>query len=145
MNLKAMSHQELFTLFADIGVELRERGLCRSGNSPVADLAEVLVARALGLELATNSTAGYDAKDEAGTRYQIKARRQVPGRGPPHPLVHPVADEGEAHARVPMGKVVDGTPARLETPFAAHLGRSADSRGSARCGRIQPWDLPRLS
>jgi hypothetical protein len=84
MSLKAMSHQQLLSLFADIGVELRRRGLCRSGNNPIADLAEILVARALHLELASNSTAGYDAKSTDGIRYQVKARRQVPGRRPPH-------------------------------------------------------------
>ena len=40
--------------------------------------AEWLVAQALGLELRSNSAAGYDATNQDGVRYQIKARRMTP-------------------------------------------------------------------
>ncbi|MEX2962034.1 hypothetical protein [Microbulbifer sp. TYP-18] len=36
------------------------------------------MAKALDLELATNSAAGYDATDADGIRYQIKGRRVTP-------------------------------------------------------------------
>lgn len=58
--------------------ELRNRGVTRTANNPVADVADVaesLVADALGLTLATGSTVGHDAVDSEGMRYQIKARR----------------------------------------------------------------------
>ena len=83
MKLGELSHQELLHLFAQVGDELRARGLSRSANSPVADLAEALVAEALGLRLATNSTAGFDAKGQ-GKKYQVKGRRQSGKKWPPH-------------------------------------------------------------
>jgi hypothetical protein len=48
----------------------------------VADYAEGLVARALGLELAKGSTTGFDATDSAGLRYEIKARRTTASSKP---------------------------------------------------------------
>jgi hypothetical protein len=57
-------------------MKLRERGVLRSTNDPVADYTEQLVAHGPGLKLAHNSTAGFDATDEAtGERYEIKGRR----------------------------------------------------------------------
>lgn len=73
--LEALSVAELLRLYADIVEDLRRRGITRSDNNPVADYTEHLVAGALGLEPASNSTAGYDATDSAGLRYQIKGRR----------------------------------------------------------------------
>jgi hypothetical protein len=61
--------------------ELRRRGLIRTGNNPVADYAEWLVAQCLSLQLAKNSKAGYDAMAADGTRYQVKARRLAGGSG----------------------------------------------------------------
>ena len=55
--------------------ELRDRGIVRSSNNPVADYTETLVSRALGLSLESQSQAGYDARGADGTRYQIKGRR----------------------------------------------------------------------
>jgi hypothetical protein len=68
----------LAQLSAALG-ELKARGVMRTANNPVADYAEYLGARALDLELVTNSTAGHDAVDAAGTRVEIKARRLKPG------------------------------------------------------------------
>lgn len=55
--------------------ELRSRDIVRSSNSPISDFAEGLFCSAFGWSLERNSTAGYDAKDATGVRYQIKARR----------------------------------------------------------------------
>lgn len=54
---------------------LKERGIIRSANNPVADYTETLVANALGLSLEVQSQAGFDATDASGRRYQIKGRR----------------------------------------------------------------------
>jgi hypothetical protein len=56
-----MSPAGLLKLHGAVSAELRRRGICRSGNNPVADYAEGLVALRLGLRLAPNSTAGFDA------------------------------------------------------------------------------------
>ena len=75
--LSELSATGLLRLHAAVSAELLRRGICRSGNNPVADYAEGLVAQALGLKLAGKSTAGYDAKDADGVRYEIKARRLI--------------------------------------------------------------------
>lgn len=72
------SQKELLRTYASLMEELRARGICRSSNNPVADYTEGLVASRLGLHLSNNSTAGYDATDAAGLRYQIKGRRLTP-------------------------------------------------------------------
>ena len=66
---------DLLTLYARIINELRSRGLTRSANSPVGDLAEYLFCKAFNWEQAGNSKANLDAVDSEGNRYQIKARR----------------------------------------------------------------------
>lgn len=75
IDLQTLSAAELFALFSNIMAELRQRNFVRSSNNPVADYAEFLVARGLGLTLVDPSTTGYDAKDSQGQRYEIKARR----------------------------------------------------------------------
>ncbi len=66
---------DLLCEYAAIMRELQNRGAVRTANNPAADVAESLVAEALGLTLATGSNAGHDAVDSEGARYQIKARR----------------------------------------------------------------------
>jgi hypothetical protein len=51
------------------------RNVIRTSNNPVADFAEFIVAEKMSLCLAANSTAGYDAVDKDGKKYQIKSRR----------------------------------------------------------------------
>lgn len=75
MNLQALSVPELLRLHAAAVGELRSRGVVRTGNNPIGDYTEWLVARALGLTLAANSSAGYDALAPDNTRVQIKGRR----------------------------------------------------------------------
>lgn len=69
--------RDLLTNFANILAELRERKILRTVNNPVADYAEYLVSRALNLHLLGNSTAGHDAVDRGGARFEIKARRNA--------------------------------------------------------------------
>lgn len=76
-SLSDLSPQALLGLHAEVSAELRKRGICRSSNNPVADFAEGLVAKALGLTLAKGSTTGFDATDSSGRRYEIKARRMT--------------------------------------------------------------------
>jgi len=75
--LSQASTAELLRRWSAIMDELRERGVIRSSNNPVADYAEQLVADSLGLILAGNSKSGHDAEGPDGVRYQIKARRLV--------------------------------------------------------------------
>lgn len=73
-----LSDEEVGQVWARAMRELRDRGLIRSWNNPVADYAERLVAEELGLELALPVAQGYDATDQVGRRYQVKARRLTP-------------------------------------------------------------------
>ena len=75
MDWSHYSPQELLATYAELMSELRSREVIRSSNNPVADYTENLVAQALKLELVGKSTAGHDAIDSAGVRYQIKGRR----------------------------------------------------------------------
>jgi hypothetical protein len=69
---------DLFALYDGVLEELQRRKIIRSKNNPCADYAELLVVRALSLEVARKSTKGYDAKDAHGKRYEIKSRRITP-------------------------------------------------------------------
>jgi hypothetical protein len=55
--------------------EPRRRELVRSSNNPMADLSELIAAKALGIQLVGKSSAGHDAMNPAGLRYQVKGRR----------------------------------------------------------------------
>ena len=69
------SDKQLLSAYCSLMAALRDRGVVRSSNNPVADYTESLVSRALGLSLESQSQAGYDALDSDGRRYQIKGRR----------------------------------------------------------------------
>jgi hypothetical protein len=74
-DLRRLSPPELLALHAGISEELRQRGVTRSSNNPVGDLAEHLFCRAFDWSLAPNSMRDTDATDAVGARYQIKGRR----------------------------------------------------------------------
>lgn len=83
-DLEQLRDREVLALHSRVLDELRRRGLTRTANNPVADLAESIAARALNLTLAEKSTTGFDARDQDGLRYEIKARRQTPMSKPTH-------------------------------------------------------------
>jgi hypothetical protein len=72
-----VDNAELLALWSRVMAELKRRGLVRTANNPVADYAEHLVAKHLGLTLQDNNHAAYDAIAPDGTRYQIKGRRMT--------------------------------------------------------------------
>lgn len=78
MNLNSLSVKELLNLHSSIIDELKHRKIVRTKNNPIGDYTEWLVAKALGLELATNSSAGHDGVDSEGIKVQIKGRRITP-------------------------------------------------------------------
>ncbi|MFJ4397457.1 DUF6998 domain-containing protein [Pseudomonas sp. NPDC089396] len=75
MNLASMEIKDLLKLQSDVIDELKNRGILRTKNNPTGDYAEWLVASALSMKLAKNSSAGHDAETDAGKKIQIKARR----------------------------------------------------------------------
>lgn len=74
-DFRRTSVPQLFATYVGVLKELRRRNITRSTNNLAADYAEFLVSRALGLTLLTRSTAGFDAIDKNGKRYEIKSRR----------------------------------------------------------------------
>lgn len=77
MSMEDLTDRQLLELHCKVMETLRERGVVRSSNNPVADYTETLVARALDATLAVSSQAGFDAIGQDGTRYQIKGRRRT--------------------------------------------------------------------
>lgn len=72
---------DLLRMHGAIQTELRLRGVIRTANNPVGDYAELLFSKAFGWGLESSSTAGYDATDHLGVRYQIKSRRLTRPKG----------------------------------------------------------------
>ncbi|HVI57750.1 MAG TPA: hypothetical protein VM619_02600 [Luteimonas sp.] len=75
MDWSQFNDKQLLGAYCSLMAVLKERGIVRSSNNPVADYTESLVSRALGLTLESQSQAGFDARGTDGTRYQIKGRR----------------------------------------------------------------------
>jgi len=73
--LRDLTPPELLVMHAAVSEELRRRGVTRSSNNPVGDLAEHLFCHPFGWKLAPNSMRDADATDHAQVRYQIKGRR----------------------------------------------------------------------
>lgn len=74
-NVEKKSTITLLKQYAELMAVLRERKVLRTGNNPVADYAEYVVAKRLKLKLATPSQKSFDAIDEKRKKYQIKCRR----------------------------------------------------------------------
>lgn len=79
--IQTLSTRELLASYVAVLAELRNRGVVRSTNNPVADVSELLFEKALKLRLAPKSTKGYDAVDEQGRKYEIKGRRLTAHNG----------------------------------------------------------------
>lgn len=80
MNWEALTNAELLAVSGGALAELRVRGVVRTANAPAGDLAERLVADAMGGGLAHNSQKSWDVLvpaplfGETPQRIQVKAR-----------------------------------------------------------------------
>lgn len=72
--LQQVTVPQLLGQYAAILAELRRRGVVRTGNAPLGDYAEGLVAGAYGGELQPNSNKSFDVLTPDGRRVQVKAR-----------------------------------------------------------------------
>lgn len=72
------STADILRLYSASLEELRRREVLRSANNPSGDYGELLFSRAFGWQLQNNSSAGHDATDATGIRFQIKCRRITP-------------------------------------------------------------------
>ncbi|GHF14832.1 DUF6998 domain-containing protein [Pseudolysinimonas yzui] len=69
-----MSVRELLGVYVAVLDELLKRGITRTRNAPLGDLAEYIAWRAYGGEIETNSKKSYDILDSEGRKLQVKAR-----------------------------------------------------------------------
>ena len=72
-SLSGLTVPALLGLEASIVEEWRRRGLVRSNNKPLGDIAEQVVLAARGGVLEPNSTKSHDITTPAGLRIQVKA------------------------------------------------------------------------
>lgn len=80
-DLSDFSVKNLLQLEAGVVTELRGRGLVRTNNKPLGDIAEQIVLAARGGFLEPNSTKSHDVTDSKGRRIQVKAMgRRSAGR-----------------------------------------------------------------
>ncbi len=75
---------QVFGRWAEVMHELARRELIWSGKSPLADYAELLVARHYGVEPLKGTTPGHDLITAVGRKVQVKSRRFGPGSKPSH-------------------------------------------------------------
>lgn len=72
---------DILRMHANLSSELRRRGIAKSNNNPVADVANALFCRAFNWEPVRPATHGYNARGRRG-RIQIKSRRLMDGDWP---------------------------------------------------------------
>ena len=77
INLGNLSDREVISRYAEVMAELERRDIVRSGNNPIADIAERLIADYFHVELAAPNEKGFDLKACSGTRVQVKALRMT--------------------------------------------------------------------
>jgi len=105
--LQTLTPKQLLQLTGEVIDELISRGIARTGNNPLADYTEWLVATRFGWTLAEPSVQGYDATDPAtNTRYEIKGRRMSP-RNPSRQLSAIRAIDGQ-HFNFLIAIIYDG-------------------------------------
>jgi uncharacterized protein DUF6998 len=74
------STRDLLVDFASIMRTLRTRGVVRTHNNPIGDMAEAIVANHYGGTRGSFSQAGWDVRTPRGERLQVKALRQTGAR-----------------------------------------------------------------
>jgi hypothetical protein len=76
-SFKNNSDGQMVALYGEVMGELHRRGIVRSGNNPIADMAETVVADYFGVEPELPNRKSYDVKTKDGKRIQVKALRRT--------------------------------------------------------------------
>ncbi len=79
-SVRNLSATALLRRYAEVMAELYDRGIVRTRNAPAGDLAELLVARAVGGELAPNPARGWHVVLPDATHLLVKCRVLHPGQ-----------------------------------------------------------------
>lgn len=77
LSLAEQSVSELLEAYSQILNELKSRDVLRTFNSPTGDYAEWLFCKCFSWDQSPNSQKGFDALDQQGLRFQIKAIRLI--------------------------------------------------------------------
>src|SRR3712207_2875778 len=77
VKLDDLDDDNVVLLFGRVMLELRQRGIVRSGNSPIADIAERLVADFYDGHVAPPNERSYDVLARDGRKLQVKALRRT--------------------------------------------------------------------
>jgi hypothetical protein len=80
MELAELSSREPLKTYAQILTELVRRGVTRSRNAPIGDVAEFLVRNAYRGSLAPPSEKSWDVLGADGRKIQVKSRLVVPDK-----------------------------------------------------------------
>jgi hypothetical protein len=75
--LESRSDAELVALYGEVMGALHERGIVRSNNNPIADMAERVIADYYGVELEPPNNKSFDVRTPDGTRVEVKALRRT--------------------------------------------------------------------
>jgi hypothetical protein len=78
VDLTALTTRELLRTYLDVLDELQSRGLIRTRNSPLGDIAEYVAWLMYGGTIAPNSEKSFDIAAADGRRIQVKARSLHP-------------------------------------------------------------------
>jgi hypothetical protein len=76
-HFEQLSDDELVSKYGQIMAALLERGIVRSANNPIADIAERFVADHFGVEQEPPNSKSVDVIATDGTRIQVKALRRT--------------------------------------------------------------------
>lgn len=76
-SLESRTNDELVGLYGEVMVEMRRRGIVRSANNPIADIAERLVATHYGVDPEPPNSKTYDVVSADGATIQVKALRRT--------------------------------------------------------------------
>jgi phosphoribosylaminoimidazole carboxylase (NCAIR synthetase) len=77
IDLEQQTDGQLVALYGELTSMLRARSIVRSGNNPISDMAERVIADYYGVELAAANTKSYDVLTAKGERVQVKALRKT--------------------------------------------------------------------
>ena len=68
---------QLIALYGEVMAELLKRGIVHSGNNPIADMAERVIANYFEVDPAPPNQKSYDVVTVDGKKLQVKALRQT--------------------------------------------------------------------
>jgi hypothetical protein len=75
--LSEITDAELVALYGEVMGELHRRGVVRSANNPIADIAERVIADFYGVEPQPPNSKSYDVVTRTGKTLQVKALRRT--------------------------------------------------------------------